>query len=141
MKAKKLKDRNYLIYLTTLTVIIIVYLVIYIFGKTIKGSISSESGNYQHNVPTQPVNSIISIIEDRLVTFEYDDMGNYIDLRNQFPTPDEVGRSFVGNKYTQDFKLKLNPLAVGITYVITLEKQNDSTLEEEWAKVYLESDV
>ena len=135
-----MKDRNRLIYFVTISIILIAYFVIYIYGVTARKNIYDENDSYQHNLPKQPTNNILSIMEDRSIMFDYDDMGNYIDLRNQFPTKDEVGISFEGNKYTQDFKLRLNRYATNVAYVITLVKIAGSNLEDEWTKVYLESD-
>lgn len=144
-----MKDRNHLVYFATVIVIIIVYLVIYLFGVTIKRNIYAEGSGYEHNIPSQPVNNILSIHpennnddkNDKSILFRYEsDDENYIELYNQFPTADEVGRAFSGNKYTQDFRLKLNPHAVGIIYTITLKKQAGTNMEDDWAKTYLEAD-
>ena len=78
-------------------------------------------------------------IED--IIFEYDyDQANYIDLYNQFPIKDEVGKNLQGDKHTQDFKLRFNSPAVGVQYTITMEKLDGSDLEESWAKAFLVRD-
>ena len=75
------------------------------------------------------------------IVFEYDyDSGNYIDLYNQFPIKDEVGKNLQGDKHTQDFKLRFNSSAVGVKYTITMEKLDGSDMEESWAKAYLVRD-
>ena len=66
--------------------------------------------------------------------------GNYIYLTNQFPTLDEVGRKLSGEYKTFDFKLEFDKEALGASYDITLEKMENSDLENSWVKVYLESD-
>ena len=72
------------------------------------------------------------------IVFEYDyNSANYIDLYNLFPMSDEVGKNLVGDKHTQDFKLRFNSSAVGVKYTITMEKLDGSDLEESWAKAYL----
>ena len=164
MENKDTKDRNSLIYLSTIIVVIIVYLVIYLFGMAVRRSIYQDSSSYEHNLPKQPVNNIISVDDecshdngnnnqnnngnnnhckkdkDKIV-FEYDyNEGNYIYLINQFPTSDEDGMNFVGDKYTQDFKLKFNENARGVSYTITAEKLEESDLEDDWIKLYLEAD-
>ena len=79
-------------------------------------------------------------IDDKIV-FEYDyDNGNYIYLINQFPLVDEIGKSLVGEKRTQDFKLRFNKAAVGVKYTITAEKMSESDLDDEWAKLFLVND-
>ena len=75
------------------------------------------------------------------IVFEYDsEDGNYIDLVNQFPIKDEVGKSLQGEKHTQDFKLRFNDKAVGVRYVITAEKLPGSDLANEWTKLFLVND-
>ena len=164
MKNKDKKERNSLIYLSTIIVVIIVYLVIYLFGMAIRKSIYKDSSEYENNMPKQPVNNIISYDEcihdngnnnqnnngnnnhcknedKSKIVFEYEnDEENYIDLSNQFPTSDEDGMNFVGDKYTQDFRLKLNENARGVSYTITAEKLDESDLEEDWIKAYLTTD-
>ena len=75
------------------------------------------------------------------IVFEYDyDEGNYIYLVDQFPIRDEVGKSLQGDKRKQDFKLKFNGDAVGVKYTITVEKLDGTTLDDEWAKMFLVAD-
>ena len=138
----KNKDKNSLIYVSTIIVIIIVYLVIYLFGMAVRRDIYENNEGYQNNPSVQPINNIISnYIENIPLIFEYvNDEGNYIDLTNQFPTSDEDGKNFVGDKYTQDFKLRFNELATGIRYTITAEKLEESDLDNTWIKTYLTAD-
>ena len=181
-----MKDKSNVIYFTTIIVIAIVYLVIYLFGITMKKSI--YSGEYENNLTKQPINNIISYYkkedsnnnnnnnnhnnnssnnsnnntnnnnannnqgsntepddneeyDDENIVFVYEaGDSNYIELYNQFPTKDEVGKAFSGNKYTQDFRIRLNADATNVSYTITLKKQDGSTLEDKWTKVYLEAD-
>ena len=65
--------------------------------------------------------------------------GNYIYLTNQFPIKDEAGKKLSGEYKTFDFKLEFKEGALGANYDITLEKMQDSDLENSWIKVYLES--
>ena len=83
--------------------------------------------------------TIISEYSDLVFIYDYDD-NNYIDLYNQFPTRDEVGKGFHGEKYTQDFKLKFNSEAAGVKFVITMEKLDGSNLQDDWVKAYLVHD-
>lgn len=75
------------------------------------------------------------------IVFEYDyDNGNYIYLVNQFPLKDEIGKSLQGEKRTNDFKLRFNGDATGVKYTITVEKMDDSDLDDEWVKMFLVND-
>ena len=65
--------------------------------------------------------------------------GNYIYLINQFPTKDEIGRKLEGEYKTFDFKLEFKDKALGASYDITLVKTDKSNIENNWVKVYLES--
>lgn len=65
---------------------------------------------------------------------------NYIYLKNQFPTPDEVGRKLTGEYKVFDFKLEFDKKSLGAVYDITLDKMDGSDIEDSWVKVYLESD-
>ena len=136
-----MKDRNYLMYFVTIVVVICVYIVIHLFGSSIK---IGDSG-YEYNVAKQPINSILSIYdnggsnnqnEGKVFIYDYDE-NNYISIYNQFPIEDKVGISRVGDKYTNDFKLRFNRNAIGVKYTITLEKLPESDLEDDWLKVYL----
>ena len=76
--------------------------------------------------------------EERLnnnIVFEYYDKDDCISLDNAFPISDELGKDNL--KY---FKLRFNKNALGVKYVITVEKIIDSTLDDEYAKLYLVSD-
>ena len=79
------------------------------------------------------------VIDDVVFLYDYNE-NNYIDLTNQFPTSDEIGKNLQGDKHTQDFKLKMNANAVGVKYTITMEKYDESNLDDEWAKQFLVND-
>ena len=73
------------------------------------------------------------------ISFEYYfDKEKYISLENAFPVTDEVGKSLQGDK-VQYFKLKFNKNAIGVKYVITVQKDINSTLDDEYIKLYLVS--
>lgn len=72
--------------------------------------------------------------------YENPGVGNGIDLYNQFPVSDEVGKAFKGDNYVFEFKLILNKRSVGIKYNIVAERLEKSTLRNELVKIYLESD-
>ena len=76
-----------------------------------------------------------------MIEFEYDyDDDNYIYLQNQFPIADEIGKSLQGERRVQDFKLRFNNAAAGVKYTITVEKLSESTLDDEWVKMFLVND-
>lgn len=81
--------------------------------------------------------------DDGKLVFSYYDkpgIGNGIWLKNQFPTPDAVGKAFKGENYVFDFKLLLNEKSAGIRYTIVAEKLVNSDLRNDLVKLYLESD-
>ena len=137
------KRKNKLLYFLTMLVILIIFLVIFLFGRHIKDQIFIDS------LPKQPINNIRSIVREednpKGNPFEYvyttdKTYGNYIYMINQFPMQDEVGRKLEGAYKTFDFKLELDDNAAGINYVITLEKLAKSDLPNDWVKVYLENE-
>lgn len=74
------------------------------------------------------------------IFFEYYyDKNNYISMDNAFPISDEIGKT--ENDNLEYFKLRFNKQALGIKYIITVEKDIDSTLDDEYVKLYLNSDT
>ena len=74
------------------------------------------------------------------IFFEYYyDKNNYISMDNAFPISDEIGKTEKDN--LEYFKLRFNKQALGIKYIITVEKDIDSTLDDEYVKLYLNSDT
>lgn len=139
-----MKDKNSKIYILTIIVVVIVYFVIYLFGVATKKSIYSGNEGYYNNPSKQPVNNIFSHyydVEKQIIHFVYDtERGNYIDLKNQFPTLDEVGMNFEGDKYTQDFRLRFDASALLVHYSIVAVKSPESDLDDDWVKTYLIAD-
>ena len=145
-----MKDKNSLIYILTIITVIIVYFVIYIFGINLRKNIYLENEGYQNNPSKQPTNSIFSHNDngsnnsnsyEKAIGFSlYSEQGNYIDLRNQFPTTDEIGKAFEGDKHTHDFKLRLKINAVNTHYRIVARKLDESNLDDDWVKIYLIAD-
>ena len=150
---KEYKKRKNKVQYTIMTIlIIIVFLVIHLsFDKTLREKI------YVDVVPKQPTNHIRGIDKEEENPGENDDednkdnekpisyvftedksYGNYIYLINQFPIKDEVGKALEGQYKTFDFKVEFGNKAVGFDYVITLEKMQESDLEDNtWIKAYL----
>jgi len=126
--------------------IVLLVLLITLFGMLVFGlSVSVFNGS----LPSKD-NAINHIIagkhhddkdEGKLVFSYYDKpgIGNGIWLENQFPTSDEVGKAFKGDKCVFDFKLLLNEKAAGIRYTIVAEKLVNSDLRNDLVKLYLES--
>ena len=70
---------------------------------------------------------------------EMDFIGNGIYIENMFPTTDETGRAFTGEHYTFDFKLLVGKNAIDHEYEVTAVRQDISTLNPRYVKIYLES--
>lgn len=150
-----MKRRNKLVYTLSIITYVIIYLVIYLYGKNALNIV------FVDGIAKQPINNIKSIIKDDKpneednknnavkpnttspIKYVYDEdktRGNYIYMTNQFPTKDEVGRKLSGEYKTFDFKLEFKGASLGARYDITLEKMKESDLENDWVKVYLEKD-
>lgn len=129
---KKIKNKNQYLIMTVLT--IIVFLVIYISFEKVLGDII-----YIDVVPKQPMNNIRGVENDPVsyVYTEDKSYGNYIYMINQFPTRDEVGKELEGQYKTFDFKFEFDGKALGVDYVVTLEKMPETNLDETWVKAYL----
>ncbi len=150
---KKVKNKNQYIIMTVLT--IIVFLVIYLsFDKLLSNKI------YVDVMPKQPMNNIRGMeikdtetdngndknkdtekdIDGEPVAYVYTEdksYGNFIYMIDQFPTKDEIGKELEGQYKTFDFKFEFNKKALGVDYVVTLEKMPESDLDETWVKAYL----
>ena len=103
---------------------------------------NNNQGNSKDNEQKEEEN-IVKPNTDSPIKFVYNEdvtKGNYIYLVNQFPIKDEVGKKLSGEYKTFDFKLEFNEGSLGASYDVTLEKMKDSDLENNWIKVYLESD-
>ena len=76
-----------------------------------------------------------------LFIYDFDSSkGNIINLQNQFPIKDEVGKNLEGEYRTHDFQLKMSKEATGISYVITVERLTESDFDEKWIKIYLDNE-
>ena len=149
---KKVKNKNQYIIMSILT--IIVFLVIYL---SFEGLLSKKI--YVDVMPKQPMNNIRGMEikntendnndngnnkekddDEEPVSYVYTEdksYGNYIYMIDQFPTRDEIGRELEGQYKTFDFKFEFNKKALGVDYVVTLEKMSGSDLDETWVKAYL----
>ena len=108
-----------------------------------KDNNDSKKNNGKNNTQKTEEEHIIDPNDDSPLSYVYNEdqtQGNYIYLINQFPIKDEVGRKLAGEYKTFDFKLVFKKEALGAFYDITLEKTLKSDLENNWVKVYLESD-
>lgn len=128
-------------YPPTLLFIFIIFLV----GVTTFG-LSYAAMNYIGS--NQTINTIISNItgndtEGRYIITYVENYGDIspetgINLRNQYPTPDEVGKMFVGENYTYNFSLLLGNATSGSYYEISVIPNDGNTIKEEDVKIYLE---
>ena len=139
-----MKDKNSYMYIFTIITVVVVYFVIYLFGINIKKNIYLENTGYQNNLPTPPVNNIFSMHGgegNKVTIFSFEEEHeNYIDLRNQFPMSDFMGKALEGDKRTYDFKLKLRVGATNTKYKVTAIKSDESDLADDWVKIYLIAD-
>lgn len=82
-------------------------------------------------------------ISNKEIVFRYEEkdfIGNGILIENMFPTSDAVGKALVGEHNTFDFVLHFGKNTLNRYYEITAKKQDSSTLDGRYAKIYLESD-
>lgn len=86
------------------------------------------------NYPT----TIDSAASFNFTTFTVNNDGNGINLVNQFPTRDEVGKLFEGKNYIYTFTLIIGKKTVGAYYELTAVENNDNTLNPNYVKLYLE---
>lgn len=86
------------------------------------------------NYPT----TIDSAASFNFTTFTVNNDGNGINLVNQFPTRDEVGKLFEGKNYVYTFTLIIGKKTVGAYYELTAVENNDNTLNPNYVKLYLE---
>lgn len=131
---KKKMVKNKYQYIVMMILTFIVFLVIYLsFDKLLIEKI------YVDIMPKQPMNNIRGIENDPVAYIYTEDKtyGNYIYMVNQFPTKDEVGKELEGQFKTFDFKFEFNEKALGVDYVVTLEKMPETDLDETWVKAYL----
>lgn len=153
-----MKRKNKLLYTLTYVVIIIIFLVIYLSGTYLKNIVFID------DILKQPINNIRNIIKEKneegqkeendnkknnvkpnsespiKYVYNEDDLkGNYIYLVNQFPMKDEIGKELDGEYKRFDFRLEFKKAALGLYYDVTLEKMEKSDIDDEWIKVYLES--
>ncbi len=81
-----------------------------------------------------------NVIETGRVVFSYSDSnggGNGIRIEDALPTLDEQGKILSSSNEYFDFSVTATSANSALTYEITVLKDPDSTLEEEWLKVYL----
>ena len=75
------------------------------------------------------------------ITFLYTEntgTGAGINITNAFPVSDELGKEYLRDDQVFDFKIESEIVGnTSIPYEVNIEKTNDSTLEEEYIKIYL----
>jgi len=88
-------------------------------------------------------NSEFPATVDSVLEFNFDGLNinyltNGINLINQFPTKDEVGKLFEGDGYLFKFTLILGSKSAGAYYEITAVPEIDNNLNPNYVKLYLE---
>lgn len=122
----------FLIILTTVTVLLAL-------GLSLSAVLYMETN--------ETINTIISTIKgdnskkDAYIVTYSENTGLYqggINLINQFPTSDEVGKLFSGENYVFNFSLLVGKKTEGVYYEITAVPDSSNTLESKDVKLYLE---
>ena len=122
------------IILIIVTVISIIALILQMVNTSKTDNSNAEWTIIENNEGDKKVERI-----NNNIFFEYYyDKNNYISMNNAFPISDELGKTNKDNY--EYFKLRFNKQALGIKYIITVEKDIDSTLDDEYVKLYLNSD-
>ena len=133
-----------------LGILVIIIVVVILTTITVSDTYLEGDIFYRSGVRKQPINTIKTVVEviddgnnDNIVEYTFTEdknEGNYIYLMDQFPTKDEVGKKLQGKYKAFDFKINFKNNSVGVKYQITLEKLDESNLQEDWVKVYLEKE-
>lgn len=95
----------------------------------------------------ETINTLISRIKgeddnkEKFIITYVENSGQFeagINLKNQFPTRDEVGKLFEGENYVYNFSLLVGKDTVGAYYELTAVEGNDNNLNPSYVKLYLE---
>jgi len=81
-----------------------------------------------------------NIIEAGKIYFSYDEDTsefNGVDIKNAYPVSDEVGKVQSGEHEYFDFSVNATTTLADIPFQVFAEKSADSTLKNEWVKLYL----
>lgn len=155
------KSRNN--FIVTFIILVIIFLIMwYLLGFFYR---KFDYGN--NNGSNQPVNNIIALKEEEeeepvkppkkddkpvvpkrpeipedtfFIYYEHPESTNGINLVNQFPIKDEVGKNLEGDNHKLTFKLIFDEKAEGVNYVISSIRDTSSTVDIQRVKIYLEKE-
>ena len=83
-----------------------------------------------------------NVIQTKRIVFSYSDANggsNGIFIENALPIPDGKGKILIGEREYFDFSVSASTAGSDLVYEITVNKDSESTLPEEWVKIYLTS--
>lgn len=81
-----------------------------------------------------------NVIKTGKIVFSYSDSeggGNGINIENATPIPDTQGKMMVGAGEYFDFSVSASTTSTNLGYEISIVKNDDSTLEDKYVKIYL----
>lgn len=81
-----------------------------------------------------------NVIQTGKIVFSYSDAnggGNGIFIENAYPIPDDMGKLLSGEREYFDFSVSASVTNSNLAYEIAVKKGEESTLPEEYVKVYL----
>lgn len=81
-----------------------------------------------------------NVIETGRIVFSYSDANggtNGIKIENAIPIPDDMGKKLAGANEYFDFSVTASTTATDIAYEVAAKKGDDSTLSDEYIKLYL----
>lgn len=81
-----------------------------------------------------------NVIQTGRIVFSYSDANggtNGISIENAVPISDDLGKVLAGDGEYFDFTVSASTTTTNIAYEIAVKKDENSTLSDEWVKVYL----
>lgn len=81
-----------------------------------------------------------NVIQTGRIVFSYSDAnggGNGINIENATPISDDLGKILAGEGEYFDFTVSASTTNNNLAYEVTVKKDDNSTLPEEWVKIYL----
>lgn len=81
-----------------------------------------------------------NVIQTGRIVFSYSDANggtNGISIENVVPISDDLGKLLAGDGEYFDFTVSASTTTTNLAYEITVKKDDNSTLPDEWVKIYL----
>ena len=81
-----------------------------------------------------------NVIQTGRIVFSYSDANggsNGIKIENAIPISDDMGKMLSGDGEYFDFTVSASTTKSNLAYEIVVNKDNNSTLDDEWVKIYL----